>query len=72
MFERVTGNPHAWTEPIASTRAWYRLGRLRQRAGNAAAARDAFSEVLRRWGNATTRSAEVDDARRRLRTLNGR
>ena len=72
MFERIAGNAHAWIEPIASTRAWYRLGRLRDRAADAAAARDAFGEVLRRWGNATARTAEVDDARRRLRALSAR
>jgi tetratricopeptide (TPR) repeat protein len=72
MFERIAGNAHAWIEPIASTRAWYRLGRLRERAGDAAGARAAFGEVLRRWGNATARTAEVDDARRRLRALSAR
>jgi serine/threonine-protein kinase len=72
MFERLANNAHAWAEPIASTRAWYRLGRLRERAGDSAAARDAFNEVLRRWGNATTRAVEVDDARRRVRALAAR
>jgi tetratricopeptide (TPR) repeat protein len=69
MFARLAGNPHAWTEPIASTRAWYRLGRLRERSGDIAGARAAFTEVLRRWGNATARTAEADDSRRRLRAL---
>ncbi|HEY0986572.1 MAG TPA: tetratricopeptide repeat protein, partial [Kofleriaceae bacterium] len=72
MFERLASNPHAWTEPITSMRAWYRLGRLRERAGDAAAARAALTEVLRRWGNATARTDEVDDARRRLRALDAR
>jgi tetratricopeptide (TPR) repeat protein len=72
MFERLANHPQAWSEPIATTRAWYRLGRLRARAGDTASARAAFGEVIRRWGNATARTPEVDDARRRLRALQGR
>jgi len=69
MFERLANHPQAWNEPIATTRAWARLGHLRARAGDVAGARAAFAEVVRRWGNATTRTPEVDDARRRLRAL---
>ncbi|HMG54117.1 MAG TPA: tetratricopeptide repeat protein, partial [Kofleriaceae bacterium] len=69
MFQRLAGHPHAWSEPIASTRAWYRLGRLRERAGDRAAARAAYDEVIRRWGSATARIPEADDARRRVRAL---
>jgi tetratricopeptide (TPR) repeat protein len=72
MFERLAGHPHAWSEPISSTRAYYRLGLLRERAGDSAAARAAFDEVIRRWGSATARIPEVDDARRRVRALRGR
>lgn len=67
VFERLAGHPHAWSEPIASTRAWHRLGLLRDRAGDAAGARAAFAEVLSRWGAATTPMPEVDEARRRLK-----
>jgi tetratricopeptide (TPR) repeat protein len=69
MFERLATNPEAWSEPIAATRAWARLGHLRERAGDATGARAAFAEVVRRWGNATARTPELDDARRRLRAL---
>ena len=72
MFGRLASNAHAWNEPIASTRAWYRLGKLRDRAGDTTGARSAFAEVVHRWGNATARTPEVDDARRRLRALPGR
>jgi tetratricopeptide (TPR) repeat protein len=72
MFARLAGHTRAWTEPVASTRAWYRLGELRERTGDLAGARAALTEGLRRWGNATTRMPEVDDARRRLRRLDKR
>jgi predicted Zn-dependent protease len=72
MFARIATSAHAWTDPITTTRAWHRLGRLRERAGDLAGARTAYAEVLRRWGNATARTAEVDEARRRTRMLAAR
>jgi tetratricopeptide (TPR) repeat protein len=70
-YERLIDHASAWEEPIATTRAWSRLGHLRERAGDVAGARTAYAEVLRRWGNATARTPEVDGARRRLRALRG-
>ncbi len=72
MYQRLVDHPNAWEEPIATTRAWSRLGHLREHAGDTAGARAAYAEVLRRWGNATARVPEVDDARRRLRALHER
>jgi tetratricopeptide (TPR) repeat protein len=69
MFERLVNHTHAWNEPIATTRAWLRLGELRASAGNPAAARAAYAVVIQRWGKAATRIPEVDEARHRLRAL---
>ncbi|HEX2692018.1 MAG TPA: protein kinase [Kofleriaceae bacterium] len=71
MYQRLVDHVNAWQEPIATTRAWSRLGHLRERAGDIAGARTAYAEVLKRWGKATTRTPEVDDARRQLRALRG-
>jgi len=64
-FERLARSPQAWDAPIAAIRAWYRIGLLRARAGDPSAD-DAFREVLARWGNARTETAEVTGARARL------
>jgi tetratricopeptide (TPR) repeat protein len=72
MYERLVNHVYSWQEPIATTRAWSRLGHLREHAGDIAGARAAFAEVIRRWGHATARIPEVDDARRQLRALRGR
>src|SRR5262249_9784581 len=69
MYERLVNHASAWEEPIATTRAWSRLGHLREQAGDTAAAHAAYDEVVRRWGNATAQIPEVDDARHRLRAL---
>nr|HEX4313397.1 serine/threonine-protein kinase [Kofleriaceae bacterium] len=66
-FERLAHHPQAWTEPIAATLAWYRLGLARAASGDAAGARAAFTEVVRRWGAATAPVPELADARARLR-----
>ncbi|HEX3476064.1 MAG TPA: protein kinase [Kofleriaceae bacterium] len=72
MYQRLVDHLNAWEEPIATTRAWSRLGHLRERAGDTAGARAAYAEVVQRWGHATARVPEVDDARRRLRALHER
>jgi predicted Ser/Thr protein kinase len=72
MFERLASPVYAGTEPVAAIHAWIRLGHLRERAGDLAGARAAFTEVVRRWGNATARTPEVDDARRWLRVVRGK
>jgi tetratricopeptide (TPR) repeat protein len=74
IYERLVNHVHvfSWQESIATTRAWSRLGHLREHAGDIAGARAAFAEVIRRWGHATARIPEVDDARRQLRALRGR
>ncbi|MGH2898829.1 MAG: tetratricopeptide repeat protein, partial [Solirubrobacteraceae bacterium] len=72
MFERIATRALAWTDPIATARAWYRLGRLRERSRDLAGARTAYGEVLRRWGSSTARTAEVDDARRHVHALAAR
>ncbi len=69
MYERLIHHARAWQEPIATTRAWSRLGHLRERAGDVPGALAAYAEVVRRWGNATAPMPEVGDARRRLRAL---
>src|SRR6185295_13933826 len=59
VFERLAKHPLAWGEPITSTRAWYRLALLRDKAGDAEGVRAAFLEVVLRWGGAPTDTPEV-------------
>lgn len=67
-FDRLAHSPRGWREPIATTRAWYRLGLLRERSGDRAGARKAYNEVVRRWASATRAMPELADARRRSST----
>jgi predicted Zn-dependent protease len=72
VFERMVHHPFAWTEPVATVRAWRELGRLRERAGDLDGARAAYAEVIAHWGNATTHMPEVDAARAALRAIKAR
>jgi hypothetical protein len=69
VFERLATSPRVWSEPIAGTRAWYRLGLLRERGGDRSGARTAFAAITARWAGATEVTPELADARRHVHAL---
>jgi hypothetical protein len=71
LFRRIAEQPMSWIGPIVATEAWDRIGALRERAGDSAAAIAAYRTITERWPRADVELAPLRHARERLRSLNG-
>ena len=72
LYERVVSEMNAWRQPILSSRAWLRLGQIRQAAGDVAGARAAYEEVIARRNRASAGDPDRARARVELRVLDSR
>ena len=68
-LRQATKSCGAYEDPFGHTRAFDYLGSALEASGDTAGACEAFSVVLKRWGQPGTRSVTADHARDRVRAL---
>ena len=69
LYERLARHPNAWHQPYPRGAAWLRLGRLREKTGDAAGARAAYESLLALWDQAPRDMPEIREAEGRLLPL---